>query len=268
MKLIKHFFLVLFLFFIIQSCNNRKQITPKQETKKAATHAKPEAKPTIVPQKVIPKKSLVTNKNVKNFLLAYGEKNQENLVKMTTDFGVLKLKLYKSTPLHRANFIRLVKSGFYNKTYFYRVVQDFVIQGGDNDDDDRKTQKDAIGRYTIPAEFSENIFHKKGALAMTRDYKNNPNKRSSAFDFYIVQGERYSNFQLDALENEYKIEIDETKREIYRKDGGTPHLDNEHTVFGEVIEGFDVIDKIAVVKTDRSDWPVNDVYIQKIEIIK
>ena len=260
-------FLTLLIIFFSTSCNTNES---KKESTKSRDLAKEQfIKKEVIVKKTIPKKKPeITNKNVTSFLTKYGRENPESIILMKTDFGDIKIKLYTEPALHRASFIRLVKQGFYDKTYFYRVVKDFVIQGGNSDAEDRKQKKAKVGNYTIPAEFNKNLFHKKGAIAMTRDYKNNPGKRSSSYDFYIVQGEEYSNFQLDALENEYKIEIEEYKRKLYRTSGGTPHLDGEHTVIGEVIKGLDVVEKIASVEVDRSDWPINDIYIIKIEIVK
>ncbi|NOZ46741.1 MAG: peptidylprolyl isomerase [Chlorobi bacterium] len=253
------------LIFILTNCKQNKQ-PPTKKIIKQSTQLPAKQKSKVIVEKKTDALKL-TNKNIISFLTNYGKHNPENKVIIKTDYGNIILKLYKKTPLHRANFIRLVKSGFYNNTLFYRIVSGFIIQGGDSDEPDRKQLKNKAGKYTIPSEFNPNFFHKKGALAMTRSYKNNPNKRSSPFDFYIVQGEKYNNFQLDAFENEYNIKISQYKRSIYKKYGGAPHLDGEHTVFGEVISGFETIDKIASVKVDRSDWPVKDVYIKSIEIL-
>lgn len=261
MKFYRLIFFILSSLILIFSCVNKPK---KSELKKEILKESFQT----VPKKEVVQQISITNKNVRSFFSKYASENPENLVLITTNFGKLKIILYDKTPLHRASFIRLIKSGFYDNTLFYRIVNGFIIQGGDSDDDDRKSKKNKAGKYKIPSEFNPKYFHKKGALAMTRDYKKNPKKSSASFDFYIVQGEVYSRFQLDAFENEYKIKISQDKRDVYKKSGGAPHLDGEHTVFGEVIEGFDVIDKIASVKTDRSDWPVDDVYIRKIEIVK
>ena len=245
-----------------QESNNNKPIIKNKTVDKNVVNIK--KKKSLKPIT----KTSPSNKNIKEFLLKYGKENKETIAVISTNFGNIKLKLYKDTPLHRANFIRLVKTRFYDNTLFYRIVENFVIQGGDSDDDDRKVKKRVAGYYTIPAEIMKNHFHKKGAIAMTRDYKKNPKKRSAAFDFYIVKGEKYNFFQLDAFENEYKIKIDDKKRKIYETIGGAPHLDGEHTVFGEVVSGMDVVDKIASVKTDRSDWPIDDVVIKTIKVIK
>ena len=204
----------------------------------------------------------LTRKNVEQFLTKYGKENPETIVKISTKFGDMKLKLYKETPLHRANFLLLVKNKYYDKTIFYRVVENFMIQGGDIDEDYIINKKAFFGQYTIPSEINSKYFHKRGAIAMARDYNNNPDKRSSFYDFYIVQGEKLTDPKLDAIEKYYKIKIDENRRTSYKNIGGTPHLDGEHTVFGEIIEGLDVIDKISKVAVDKGDWPINNINIK------
>jgi peptidyl-prolyl cis-trans isomerase B (cyclophilin B) len=139
---------------------------------------------------------------------------------------------------------------------FYRVVPGLVIQGGDSDDTGKRAWKKKIGVYTIPEEMRPAHIHKKGALAMSRYYENNPTKRSSSWDFYIVQGAMPSEAALRT--------IPEANHETYKKVGGTWHLDGQHTVFGEVIDGFDVIDKIAAVRCDSGDWPYTDVVIHMV----
>jgi peptidyl-prolyl cis-trans isomerase B (cyclophilin B) len=118
-----------------------------------------------------------------------------------------------------------------------------------------------MGNYTLPAEFRSENFHKRGALSMAREYDDNPEKRSVPFEFFIVQGTKYTDAELRGAEQTYKLDIPEEHKEIYRTQGGCPHLDGEHTVFGQVIEGFSVIDSIAAVKVDSGDWPINDITI-------
>ncbi|MBT3208984.1 MAG: peptidylprolyl isomerase [Bacteroidetes bacterium] len=209
----------------------------------------------------------ISSKNVVEFLTKYGQENPETIVQISTEFGNMKLKLYEETPLHRANFLLLAKNKYYDKTIFYRIVENFMIQGGDIDEDYIINKKAFFGQYTIPSEMKDKFYHKRGAIAMARDYNKNPDKRSSFYDFYIVQGEKLSDPKLDAIEDYYKIELDEIRRNTYKKIGGTPHLDGEHTVFGEIIEGIDVIDKIAKVPEDNGDWPINNINI-KLTVIE
>lgn len=240
--------------------NEKKVIqSKKQETVKK----KPIKKKTAVKKKFVS----LTDENLVKELTAYGKTNKETLILMKTPKGNMKIKLYENTPLHRANIIRLIKNNFYKGTMFYRVVNNFMIQGGDSDDWERKSIKDKMGSYTIPAEFRSENIHKKGALAMAREYKNNPEKRSVPFEFFIVQGTKYNDAQLRGAEVEYGLKISPEHQELYKNPGGCPHLDGQHTVFGQVIEGLEVIDKIAAVKVDEGDWPIENITID-FEIIK
>lgn len=177
--------------------------------------------------------------------------------------------LYDDTPLHKENFIKLVNDNFYNDLLFHRVIKGFMVQGGDPESKNADPSKHlGMGDpgYTIPAEISMNHIHKKGALAAARTQ--NPQKASSGSQFYIVQGNVYTDMQIDQLEKRLNYKYTEKQRDDYTTIGGTPHLDNSYTVFGEVIEGLDVIDKIAAVKTGVGDRPLEDVKIIKMTIIK
>lgn len=196
----------------------------------------------------------------------WAAKPRNNYVQIRTDFGVFVIKLYNETPLHRDNFIKLVKDDFYDDLLFHRVIEQFMIQGGDPDSKNAAPGA-RLGEgsldYTINAEFNDSLFHKKGALAAARD--NNPEKASSASQFYIVHGKTFTDEELDRLE-EMRLEgreIPEYQRAVYRTIGGVPHLDQNYTVFGEVVQGIDVIDQIAELPTDDFDRPMVD---QKMEI--
>lgn len=249
--------IVLFLILLL-GCNSTNKKGAKPAIAKEKTNQKIIKKQS--PKKTTKKKVIKLNdNNVKKKLTKYGNENKEALVLLKTPKGNMKIKLYKNTPLHRANFIRLIKNNFYKETMFYRVVNDFMIQGGDNDDWERQSIKIRMGDYTIPAEFREANIHKKGALSMAREYENNPAKRSVSFEFFIVQGTKYTEGELLGAEQQYDLKISAEHKEIYKAIGGTPHLDGNHTVFGQVIEGFDVIDAIAAVKVDEGDWPIEDI---------
>ncbi len=186
-------------------------------------------------------------------------------VKITTDSGVIVVKLYDSTPLHRDNFAKLVKAHFYDSLIFHRVISGFMIQGGDplskNAEPGAMLGNGGGDMARIPAEFKSSLFHKKGALCAARD--GNPEKASSACQFYIVQGKTFTDAELDNM----PIKYDSTQRAAYKTLGGTPFLDQNYTVFGEVIKGLNVIDKIASVAKDNADRPVGDVRM-KMEIVK
>lgn len=185
------------------------------------------------------------------------------MVLISTNYGDMKAILYNETPLHRDNFIKLVKEGYYDGTLFHRVIDGFMIQGGDPDSKTAKP-KQMLGQggpgYTIPAEFKQELIHKKGALAAARMGDNvNPQKASSGSQFYIAQGKRYTSEELNMLQARMGKQFNQTQKDAYVNEGGVPFLDYEYTVFGQVIEGLEVIDKIAKVQKDRYDRPVEDV---------
>jgi peptidyl-prolyl cis-trans isomerase B (cyclophilin B) len=192
--------------------------------------------------------------------------SKERLVEITTPYGKMIARLYDSTPLHRDNFIKLVKQGFYDSLLFHRIIAGFMIQGGDptskNADSLAMLGAGSAPGDRIPAEFRANFYHKKGALAAARD--NNPEKASSNCQFYIVQGKKTDTAQLNQIYQSVKannpnFKYSKQQVEVYQRIGGTPFLDQNYTVFGEVIIGLDVIDKIAAAQTRPGDRPVKDI---------
>lgn len=205
---------------------------------------------------------------------AVTKKDRKKDVLLQTNYGDIVVRLSDSTPLHRDNFLKLVKTHYYDSVLFHRVIKNFMIQGGDPNSKHAKTGE-PLGnggpQYTIPAEFRSTLFHKKGVIAAARD--NNPEKASSGSQFYIVQGKIFTEAGLDSVEtyrlNGRKIPADQ--RDVYKTVGGTPHLDQNYTVFGEVVKGLDVVDKIASVGTSKEedrDRPLEDVRIVKAKLIK
>jgi peptidyl-prolyl cis-trans isomerase B (cyclophilin B) len=195
-------------------------------------------------------------------LVANAQQKPEKLVVIKTAYGNITAKLYNDTPKHRDNFIKLIKQGWYDDSPFHRVINNFMIQGGGN----KNGQNDP--GYTIDAEFRAHYIHKKGALAAARmPDQVNPEKKSSGSQFYIVQGQRFDDASLNALATRNGITYTPEQRRLYTTIGGTPHLDGSYTVFGEVIDGMDVIDKIAAVKTGPGDRPLTEVKM-KIEILE
>lgn len=189
-------------------------------------------------------------------------KPKHDFVRITTSKGECIIMLYNQTPKHRDNFLKLSKEGFYNGTLFHRVIKEFMIQGGDPGSKTAKPGQ-ALGSgdlgYRVGAEFRDSLFHKKGVLAAARD--NNPQKESSASQFYIVQGKKWTDATLDDVQMKRmngRI-IPESQRRVYKELGGTPHLDQNYTVYGEVVSGIGMVDAIAVLKTGSSDRPVEDV---------
>ncbi|MCK4629816.1 MAG: peptidylprolyl isomerase [Bacteroidales bacterium] len=244
--------------------------------------------------------------------------SKEKIIIIETTLGTIRVKLYNETPLHRDNFIKLVKEGYYNGQLFHRVINDFMIQAGDPATRTNFTPEEKKNHgpgYTIPAEFNPSLFHKKGVIAAAREGDNiNPWKKSSGSQFYIVQGKIFTGVELDQIEkrindqnkqtlffkyiNEEKekafaneevidyakiqqaatlrlqkdiknlpaFSIPPEQRYVYKSLGGTPHLDDSYTVFGEVVEGIEIIDKIAGVKTSDNDKPLTDVFINKMKL--
>lgn len=246
---------------------------------------------------------------------------KETKVIMQTSYGPITLKLYNETPLHRDNFLKLVKEGQYNGLLFHRVIKDFMIQGGDVTSKDAPINKQLgagdLG-YTVPAELVyPKYFHKKGALAAART--ENPQKASSASQFYIVTGKTYSDSEIKQMEKQMeshliqsifnelqaenkpkimelyrsgnkdemtilrdtligKAQLEAEKRkeeckmpeevkEAYKTIGGTPFLDNNYTVYGEIIEGLDIIDKIQQASTNKQDRPLENIVIESVAIV-
>ena len=197
---------------------------------------------------------------------------QDCLVEMETTHGTMTILLYDKTPQHRDNFIKLAETGFYDGLIFHRVINGFMIQGGDpNSRDAKKGARLGTGGpgYQVPAEFDKSLFHVKGALAAARTGgPSNPEKKSSGSQFYIVQGKPISADQLKIYEAQKDIKYDDESREILTNQGGTPFLDQEYTVYGKVVKGLDVIDKIASVETSAADRPLEDVKILRARVVK
>ncbi len=201
----------------------------------------------------------------------HGGNGEEAHVLISTDKGDMTIRLYNDTPGHRDNFIKLLEDGFYEGLLFHRVIEGFMIQTGD------PMSKDAVPGeplgsggpgYTIPAEFNSELFHQKGALAAARQGDQvNPERRSSGSQFYIVQGRTWSDAELDQMDANREKALTEEQREVYKTKGGVPHLDEAYTVFGQVVDGLEVIDRIAAVETDGRDRPVEDVRIIEIKIL-
>lgn len=199
------------------------------------------------------------------FFFGCGGGDEFTYAEIETDYGTMKVKLYNTTPQHRDNFIKLANEGFYDDLLFHRVISGFMIQGGDPDSKDAPPEK-RLGSggpgYQVPAEIG--ALHIKGALAAARN--GNPEKKSSGSQFYVVQGRPVADAQFSALEQQKGVTYSEAQKELYRTLGGTPQLDNDYTVFGEVVEGMDVIDKVAAVPTQPGDRPVEDVKM-KVRIV-
>jgi len=231
-----HFFFPMAIGLLLLNCEDR------QSSKKTNTSIIKDS--TITETKVTSKNEVtseypkLTDNNAMEFFLDYEKKNKEDKVRITTDFGVIEIKLYNKTKFHRANFVYLTKLQYFDGTQFYRVVKDFVIQGGSSDDYNIAKRRQKIGHYLLPPDTKRGYTHKRGAVSMPSSEIENAYKLASPFQFFIIQ-----------------------------RQGGADYLDNDYTVFGEVIAGMDVVDKINAVKTDEGDWPLQNVYIGKVELI-
>jgi len=195
-----------------------------------------------------------------NTSCAQKESKYEKLITISTQFGEMKIILFDETPKHKENFIKLAEKGFYDSTLFHRIINGFMIQGGDPDSKNAKPGQvlgnDDVG-YKIPAEFNEKLFHKKGAVAAARD--NNPQKASSGCQFYIVHGTVVTDQQLNGFEKRTGKKFSDAQRKAYTTIGGSPHLDGGYTVFGEVIAGIEIVDKIATQPKDNQDRPLKNI---------
>jgi peptidyl-prolyl cis-trans isomerase A (cyclophilin A) len=263
--------LFLFLILLVCSCEEFSSKKIKEAQQKKAVKTTP-LKDSTAPVQYIVDTNLLTTENAALKLEVYGNENTESKVRIQTKFGAIICKLYKDTPLHRANFVMLTKKGYFDSTLFYRIIPNFVVQGGNSDRDYTFEKMKQIGTYTIPEEIQAHHFHKRGALAMavSEQFDVLPElrtKNSSPYNFYIVQNGPISDEYMDAIEKEYNITIPEYRREVYRAVGGTPHLDDNYTVFGEVISGIHVIDKLAAVEKDSYDFPKEKLFLT-VELIK
>ena len=184
-----------------------------------------------------------------------------------TNLGKIQVKLYEQTPLHKENFEKLVAEQLYDDVLFHRIIAGFMIQTG-NPETKPGANRDSIlskMNYTIAAEFVPEYFHKKGALAAARTGDAvNPEKRSSSSQFYIVQGRTFTDEELDHIEKQFQLAFSEFQRGIYKTIGGSPFLDQNYTVFGEVVKGLDVVDAIAAVPTGPGDFPEKDIRILRV----
>ena len=224
------YLILLFVFFL--NCQDTKSKKTKEPPNSLVT-----AKVSNIPNKEKESETafLLNDQNVMEFFLAY---DKENKVRITTDFGVIDIELFEATKFHRSNFIYLTKKKYFNNTQFYRVIDNFIIQGGNSDDQKTLNKRKRIGRYLLPNDHKKGYKHDRGMVSMPSSAVANPYKMASPFEFFIVQ-----------------------------QQGGAHHLNGDYAVFGKVISGMEVVDKIAAVPTDRGDWPQKNVYIKKVEII-
>ena len=221
--------IVLFVLLLSISCDEKKDII----VKKVKTTKKDLKKNTLENEFTL------SDDNVMEFFLEYDKNHKENKVRIFTDFGEIDILLFENTKFHRSNFIYLTKKNYFENTQFYRVINNFVIQAGNSDNRKISQKRKKIGRYLLPNDLNKGHTHKRGMVSMPSSLVDNPYKMASPFEFFIVQ-----------------------------KKDGAHHLDGDYTVFGKVTKGMDTVDKIASRPTDNRDWPIDNVYIKKVEIIE
>lgn len=239
------YLLILCSILILTSCEDKKSSSQNTVPQPSETEEKTDpvteektASKKVEPQKNRPQGPLLVQEELIPFLTQYGKENPEDKIRIKTRFGNIDVQLFHDTPLHRANFIFLVKHDYFDETFFHRVAEGFVIQGGNSDNPSTNKKRHYIGDYLIPSEFEAGHKHVRGAFSAAKYAEQNVSKASSPFEFFIVQSE-----------------------------SGAHHLDNEHTVFGRVIDGMDVVDEIAQVKVDQGEWPLQNIYLH-VEILE
>lgn len=229
---------ILCLCLLLVNCEDKQSKTKKKleptVTKPVTKEAK---KDTLKPKENEFEK--LDSKSAMYFFQDYDKKHKENKVRITTDFGTIDILLFNETKYHRANFIFLTKQKYFDDTQFYRVIDNFMVQAGNSDDRKTARKRTKIGRYLLPADTKRGFKHDRGAVSMPSSEIDNPHKLASPYEFFIVQ-----------------------------QKGGAHFLDGDYSIFGKVIKGMDVVDKIAAVKTDEADWPLNNIYMRKVEIIE
>lgn len=226
--------------FLLLNCGDnqsKKKNSTKTETQKAIKIDSTKVEETD--KETDPEFPILTDSNTAmEFFLEYEKHNKENKVRITTDFGSIDILLFNETKFHRANFIYLTKRNYFEGTQFYRVIDNFMVQAGNSDDKKTVRKRTEIGRYLLPTDTKRGFKHDRGVISMPSGEIDNPHKLASPFEFFIVQ-----------------------------QHGGSHFLDGDYTIFGKVIRGMEVIDKIAGVDTDDGDWPKDNIYIRKVEII-
>ncbi|MEZ4858204.1 MAG: peptidylprolyl isomerase [Flavobacteriaceae bacterium] len=223
-------------FILLTSCEDTQKTSEvKEETidnpKKNAVSSEEKE---ILKTPEVPQYPEITNENVVAFLTQFGKENPETKVKITTQFGDIIMELHKDTPLHRANFIYLVKQKYFDNTFFHRVVPNFIIQGGNSDRKETPRKRNTIGaHYLLPAELDRGRKHTYGTVSGAKEYRENPDKRTAPFEFFIFLG----------------------------PDKHTTHLNGNYTIFGRVTQGMEVVEKIANLPRDEGEWPLQNVFI-------
>ena len=232
MNLKKLLLITIIPLFFLSGCGDEKQSKPKPVISKVVV--KDTVKKTVAKEE----DSLLTEDNAVDFFFDYQKGLTKNKVKVTTTLGEFTIELFDNVPYHKANFIYLTRKGYFNDTQFHRVVKNFIIQGGNSDDEKTSAKRRKIGRYLLPPDTRKGHRHDRGTISMPSSEINNPHMLASPYEFFIVV----------------------TKP-------GSYHLDGDYTAFGKVVSGMDVVDKINQVPVGKGDWPQKNVYIKKVEVL-
>ena len=232
------FILLFCVCFIFLNCEDKEKQQKNTTQTKSIEQNELEDKPKVKPNKVNRKFPKLNEENAMEFFLEYEKENKEDKVRITTDFGEIDILLFDKTKFHRANFIFLTKQKYFENTQFYRVIDNFIVQAGNSDDRVTARKRVEIGKYLLPTDTNRGYSHDRGVISMPSSEIDNPHKLASPYEFFIVQ-----------------------------QQGGAKFLDGDYTIFGKVIRGMEVIDKIAAVDTDEADWPLKNIFIRKVEII-
>lgn len=223
--------------FIFASCEDKKTVAETESEVDVLIEAQKDSIAQNKDPEAIANKALypkITNENVVSFLTKYGKENLETKVVVTSIHGDIEIELYKDTPLHRANFIYLVKQKYFDETFFHRVVPNFIIQGGNSDIVSTPRKRSTLGGdYLLPSEIIPGRVHEYGTVSGAKEYRENPDNRTAPYEFFIFLGPKSS----------------------------TTHLNGKYTIFGKVTKGMDVVEKISKVKADDGDWPLENIYI-------
>ena len=240
----KNILVYFFLISLLLGCENTKERIPDNQ-QVSSEQVNPDIPENSMPQpddeeneeEEEPEKQKypkITNENVVEFLTNYGKENPETKVLLKTKKGDIEIELYKDTPLHRANFIYLVKQGYFDKTFFHRVVPDFIIQGGNSDLVSTQRKRSELGKdYLLPAEIIRGRIHEYGTVSGAKEYRDNPDHRTAPYEFFIFLGPSSS----------------------------ATHLNGSYTIFGRVSKGMDVVKIISELETDNSEWPIDNIFI-------
>lgn len=237
MRLVAFCFLSSLLFLACEDSKKEGQPKGAAQPVQTETAAQSDSVSRQEKDKALPKDTIVypqlTNENAVEFLTRYGQENPETIVRIKTTLGDIELELFRDTPLHRANFIYLVKQGYFDSTFFHRVVPNFIIQGGNSDNIKTARHRAKLGKYLLPAEIVPERVHTYGTVSGAKEYRKNPDNRTAPYEFFIFLGPK----------------------------SATGHLNGNYTIFGRVTGGMDIVEKIATLEADEGDWPIQNVYI-------